>query len=98
MDEHTEHWLRSLTARQTAQQFLIDNILGRLLLKIPKPERLAWSESLLDLAEQTEQFSGLAADDVQAERLADMVVQSQRMIDEAIGRALGAVERAEGGR
>lgn len=96
MDEKIEEFLRSTVSTISAQGFILDYLLKHIFLEIPKPTRLKLAKALLDLSEQTEQFHGVSHDDFQAERLADMVIQTQQKVDEMIGRALQATEMAEG--
>lgn len=96
MDEKTDNLLRSLVAKQAAQDFILDYLLKHIFLEIPKPARLNLSEALLDSSERTEWLNGVSKNDFQAERLADMTVQMQQYIDLAIGRALHATEQVEG--
>jgi hypothetical protein len=98
MDERIDNLLRSLVAKQAAQDFILDYLLKHIFLEIPKPKRLKLAEALLDSSEKTEWLNGVSKDDFQAERLADMVVQMQQYIDQAIGRALHATERVEDGK
>lgn len=95
MDEKLDELVRSLVASVTAHEFILDHVLKQHFLEIPKPTRLAIAERLLDASIQTEQFHGVSKDDFQAERLADMVIQTQQRIDQMIGRALQASELAE---
>lgn len=95
MDETTDDLLRSLFAKQAAQEFILDYLLKHLFLGTPKPTRLKLAEALLDSSEKTEWLNGVSKDDFQAERLADMVVRMQNHIDQAIGRALQATELVE---
>jgi hypothetical protein len=95
MDEKLDEINRSLVAAVTAHEFLIDHVLRTLFLELPKHLRLDVAESLLDASARTEQFHGISKDDFQAERLADMVIQTQQRIDAMIGRALEASEKAE---
>lgn len=96
VDEKTDNLLRSIVAVQSAQEFILDYLLKHIFLEIPKSTRLKLAEALLALSEGTGHFSGVAKDDFQAERLADMVIQTQQRIDQMIGRALQATEIAEG--
>jgi hypothetical protein len=96
IDDDTDALLRGMVSTAAAQGFVLQWLLNQSLLALPKPQRLKIAEGLLDASEQSEHLRGLAADDFQAERLADIVVQMQHKIDQMIGRALLATERAEG--
>jgi len=96
MDEKTDNLLRSIAATQAAHAFVLDYVLKQIFLEIPKPTRLKLAEALLDSSVKTELFHGVSKDDFQAERLADMVIQMQQIIDQMIGRALHATALAEG--
>ena len=94
--EKLDSLVRSIVSTQSAQEFILDYLLKQVFLEIPKPTRLKLAEALLDASERTEQFHGVSKNDFQAERLADMVIQTQQKIDRMIGRALEASELAEG--
>ena len=96
MDEKTEDLIRSMAAAITAQDFILNYVLTQLFLEFPKPKRLELAKTMLDLSERSEKFHGVSKDDFQAERLADMVVQTRQKIDQMIGRALAGSEMAEG--
>lgn len=94
--EKLDDIVRSIVSTQTAQEFILDYLLKHIFLEIPKQLRLDLAGALLDASERTEQFHGISRDDFQAERLADMVIQTQQKIDQMIGRALEASAIAEG--
>ena len=97
MDDQRVSAIRFLSAKLTAQQFVIDYLLSHVWQDFPKRERLAVADALLNNAEWTEHLRGVAQDDFHAESLADIVAQAQHEVEQIIGRALQATEAAEGG-
>jgi hypothetical protein len=81
-----------------AQDYLIDYLLRANFLMIPKAKRLEVAGALLDRAMDTSHFTGTAQDDFEAEAIAEVVVDAQSRVDQAIGQALQAAEDAEGSR
>lgn len=87
---------RHMVATQAAHGFMLDFLLKQSLLELPKALRLELVDALLKSSVRTDQFAGKAkGDDTLAERLSDIVIQTQEQIDQMFGRALLACEAAE---
>jgi hypothetical protein len=97
MDEAEEYQMRSLVATVSAQDFLIDFLLTQAFVAVPEAERSVLANVILEASKGTEQFRGVAKDEFQAERMADVGIQSQQHIDRAIRRALGRAIKDPGG-
>ena len=79
-----------------AQDFLLDYLLKAHFMVLPKAQRLAVAQGLMDAAMNTSHFAGTARNEFDAEAIADVAVDAQSRIEEAIGDALRATEDAEG--
>jgi hypothetical protein len=95
MDERLEDLLRRVLATQAAHTFLIDTLLNLSFAEIPKGTRMQLVQALVDSSSKTEVLRGAAANDFEAERLADMVLQCQQQVRDALNRALQAADAME---
>ena len=91
-----EEAFRNVAADSMAQGFLLERMFRDYLLAMPKRERLAFAERMLNASERTDQFFGVTSgDDAAAERFADIVIRFQGCVDAYVGRALEQSEQIE---
>lgn len=92
----TEDQIRYIVATQAAHTFLLDFLFQELFIDLREPLRTELADAIRKASARTEQFAGATkGNDVLAERLSDVVVQTQQLIGQAIDRATLAAKTAE---
>jgi hypothetical protein len=96
MDQQIEDRFRVLTAQTQAISFVVEYLLRHAFLTLPRGARLRLAENLLEASKDTSHFSNIAAgDDLAAEYLADVAIQTQGAIDRIIGKTLRITAEVE---
>ena len=95
MDEKLENLLCKILATQGAHRMLIDTLLTQTLAQLSKPTREGLGQAVIGSSKRTEALHGKASNDFEAARLADMVIETQSQVEDAINRALKAADTIE---
>lgn len=87
-----------LVAITAAHTFILQNLLTKLFLEMPKAQRLKYAEALLEGSVNSTTFPGVARDELHAMHLADMTIVTREIVDQMVGLALKQSEEVEGSR